>query len=318
MHVVDGRSDLVEAARGAVLAIGNFDGVHRGHKALIARVRELAGNGDGHDAPVDGRPAGVMVFEPHPREFFQPDVPHFRLTPLPEKLRLLRAEGIELSVVLNFDAALAAMSADDFIAEILVQRLGVSHVVIGYDFCFGHKRQGTAQTMRAAGERLGFGVSVIAQQGDGGGNVYSSSQVRALLRAGEVDAARLALGHTWRVSGSVTHGAKLGTEFGFPTANLALPDGFDLKHGVYAVQVFIGQSRYDGAAYFGSRPSVDGGPARLEVFIFDFQGDLYEKDIAIEFVAFVREDTRFENFEALKAQMARDCERARQLLALAE
>lgn len=315
MHVVDGRSDLVEAARGAVLAIGNFDGVHRGHKALIANVRALAGK-DGSEARA--RPAGVMVFEPHPREFFQPDVPHFRLTPLPEKLRLLRAEGIDLCVVLNFDAALAAMSAENFIAEILVRRLGVSHVVIGYDFCFGHKRQGSAETMRAAGKRFGFGVSVIDQQGDENNDAFSSSQIRTFLRAGDVDAARLALGHTWRVSGSVTHGAKLGTEFGFPTANLALPDGFDLRHGVYAVQVVIGQSRYQGAAYFGSRPSVDGGPARLEVFIFDFQGDLYEKDIAIEFVAFVREDSRFESFEALKAQMARDCERARKILSLAE
>ncbi len=312
MLVVDGRSDVVDAARGAVLAIGNFDGVHRGHKALIANVRELAGN-NGSEGGV--RPAGVMVFEPHPREFFQPDVPHFRLTPLSEKLRILRAEGIGVAVVLNFDGALASMSADDFVSEVLVKRLGVSHVVIGYDFCFGHKRQGTAVTMRAGGERWGFGVSVVAQQGDQDGRVFSSSQVRDMLRAGDVEGARMALGHGWRVSGPVTHGAKLGTSFGFPTANIALPAGFDLRHGVYAVKVAIGQKRFDGAAYFGSRPSVDGGPARLEVFIFEFEGDLYEKEIAVEFVGFVREDERFDTFEELKAQMARDCDRASDILA---
>ena len=314
MLVVDGRSDVVEAARGAVLAIGNFDGVHRGHKALIAGVRELAGKADRQGGV---RSAGVMVFEPHPREFFQPEVPHFRLTPLPEKLRLLRAEGIGLTVVLNFDGALAAMTADAFISEILVGRLAVSHVVIGYDFCFGHKRQGTPETMRAAGERWGFGVSVVQQQADKDGGVFSSSQVRAMLRAGDVEGARVALGHDWRVSGPVTHGAKLGTSFGFPTANIALPAGFDLRHGVYAVKVAIGPDRYDGAAYFGSRPSVDGGPARLEVFIFDFEGDLYEKEIATEFVGFIRADDRFENYDALKAQMARDCDRARDILAAA-
>jgi riboflavin kinase/FMN adenylyltransferase len=305
MHVLYGYDHVPAAARGATLAIGNFDGVHRGHQALLARAQAQAKTLRG--------PAGVIVFEPHPRELFQPDRPHFRLTPLPEKLRLLEASGLDLTVVLDFDHRLASLSADDFIERILVAGLGVRHVVIGYDFHFGKGRTGTPETMQKAGREMGFGVSIIEQVG--GGEIFSSSAIRAELAQGDVRGAAEMLGHWWRVTGTVTGGAKRGTGLGYPTANILLASGTTLAHGIYAVRVDVAGATHDGAAYLGTRPTFDDGKPVLEIFLFGFDGDLYGREIGVTFIDFIRPDQRFETVDALKAQMDRDCRRAQEILA---
>jgi riboflavin kinase / FMN adenylyltransferase len=308
MIVLQGTDHVPPDARWAALAIGNFDGVHRGHQALLQAAQNAA-------AAAGGK-AGVIVFEPNPREFFQPDKPHFRLTPLPLKLELLRSFGIDLAVVLRFDAALAQLSADTFIEQMLVRDLGVAHVVVGYDFRFGKARAGDPELLRRAGKAHGFGVTVVAQVA-GGGEVYSSSAVRAELAQGDVQGAAEMLGHWWRVQGTVVGGAKRGTGLGFPTANIALTPGTALAHGIYAVRVLLEGKTHDAAAYLGTRPTFDDGSPLLEVFLLDFDGDLYGREIAVDFIGHIRGDRRFDTIESLTVQMELDCERARELLAAA-
>jgi riboflavin kinase / FMN adenylyltransferase len=309
--VVDGaslrRGDSSGAAGviGCALAIGNFDGVHRGHQALLAAVKA--------DAARRSAPAGVMIFDPHPREFFQPQVPHFRLTTRAQKLRLFQRFGLDLAVVLPFDAALAALSPDAFIDEILVEALAVKHVIIGYDFNFGRGRAGTPETMRAAGLRHGFAVTVVEPVGHGE-TAFSSSAIRARLTRGDVSGAAADLGHRWRIDGQVVGGAKRGTGLGFPTANITVAPGCGLAHGIYAARVHVDGTCHGAAAYWGSRPQFDNGLAVLEVFLLDFDGDLYGRDLSVEFVAFLRPDGKFEGLEALKRQMQVDCDAARKCL----
>ena len=306
MQVFHGYDSVPPGARGAVLAIGNFDGVHRGHRALLETAMA--------EAKRLGCIAGVIVFEPHPREFFQPDTPHFRLTPLPRKLTLLEGLGLDLAVVLRFDASLAGLAAQEFIARVLVEGLGVSHVVIGYDFHFGKGRAGNPETMQQAGSAHGFGVTVVQQVGEAG-EVFSSSAIRAALAQGDVARAARALGHWWRVAGTVIGGAKRGTGMGFPTANLKLPRGTALGHGIYAARVLVGGASHAGAAYLGTRPTFDNGHAVLEVFLLDFDGGLYGRDIEVEFIDFVRADAKFSSMEALMAQIGKDVARTRVILA---
>jgi riboflavin kinase/FMN adenylyltransferase len=308
MRIIYGSDDFPRDARGAVLAVGNFDGVHRGHRALLLAARE--------EGQRSGHPAGVILFEPHPREFFQPNHPHFRLTPLPRKLALLRELGLELTVVLRFDASLAGLTAEQFIERVLVSRLGAHHLVVGYDFRFGKGRSGDPESLRLAGRTSGFGVTVVGQVGEAG-EVFSSSAIRAELAQGDVEGAAHMLGYWWRVAGPVIGGAQRGTGLGFPTANVALERGVTLGHGIYAVRVYVGDRRYDGAAYLGTRPMFDNGEPVLEVFLLDFEGDLYGREIEVEFIGFVRADARLPSLEALIAQMAQDCSRARAMLAVA-
>jgi riboflavin kinase/FMN adenylyltransferase len=306
MNVLYGYDHVPLNARGSVLAIGNFDGVHRGHQALLDRVVAQA-------AELRAVPA-VMIFEPHPREFFHPEEPHFRLTPLNEKLRLLERLGIKVAVVLPFNAQLAAMTAGEFIERVLVAGLGVRHVVIGYDFFFGNRRAGTPETMRLAGAELGFGVSVIAPVAEGG-EVFSSTSIRLKLAQGDVRGAARELGHWWRVCGEVVGGARRGTGLGFPTANVPLPPGTALAHGIYAARAFVGGAWHEAAAYLGTRPTFDNGKPVLEVFLFDFDGELYGRTMDVEFIDFIRPDRRFETSEALQRQMREDCDKSRAILA---
>jgi len=306
MLVVHGYRDVPPEARGAALAIGNFDGVHRGHQALLRAAadveREL------------GAAAGALIFEPHPRAFFHPEEPHFRLTPLPQKLSLFEAAGLDLAVVLPFDAELAALTAEEFIARIIVGALAARHVVIGHDFYFGRNRGGTPDTMRAAGARDGFGVTVIPPVAEDG-EVFSSSSTRLHLAQGDVRGAARLLGRKWTVAGQVVGGAKRGTGLGFPTANIPLPKGTSLGHGIYAVRVRIGNEHHDGAAYLGTRPTYDNGMPVLEVFLFDFDSDLYGRTIEVEFIDFIRADRKFHSSEELVVQMQIDIARARDILA---
>jgi riboflavin kinase/FMN adenylyltransferase len=306
MIVLHGIENVPLEVRGAALAIGNFDGVHRGHQALLRAAKDAAAK--------TGAKAGVILFEPHPREVFQPDKPHFRLTPLPRKLELLEATGLDLAVVLRFDAALAGLSAEAFIDLVLVQALGVGHVVVGYDFRFGKGRAGDPETLSRAGAAHGFGTTVVAQVAEAG-EVFSSSAIRAELAQGDVQGAAEMLGHWWRVTGKVVSGANRGTGLGFPTANIALAPGTALAHGIYAVRVRFDGKIHPAAAYLGTRPTFDDGAPVLEVFLLDFDDDLYGREIAVDFIAHIRDDRRFDSAEALAAQMQADCDRARQVLA---
>jgi riboflavin kinase/FMN adenylyltransferase len=301
MRILNSYKDVPPDLKGPAVAIGNFDGVHRGHQALLICARE--------EARAGGAPAGVIVFEPHPREFFRPGEPHFRLTPLERKIELFERLGLDVAIVLTFDAALAGFSASRFIHEVLLAGLGIRHAVIGYDFFFGKDRGGNPETMRSAGCELGFGVTVIAPVAEAG-EVFSSRGIRARLAAGDVKGAAVALGHWWRVAGMVTGGAKRGTALGFPTANLTLPQGTALAHGIYAVRVVVGGDRFAAAAYLGTRPTFDDGAAVLEVLLCVFHGDLYGRVIEVEFLDFVRSDQRFRTIDALRAQIVKDCERA--------
>ena len=306
MLVVHGYKNVPAQARSAVLAIGNFDGVHRGHQALLRAASAI-----GREL---GAPAGALIFEPHPREFFHPEEPHFHLTPLPQKLAIFDRLGLDIAVVLPFDAQLAALSADEFVDRVIVDGLGARHVVIGHDFFFGRNRGGTPETMQAAASRAGFGLTVIPPVAEDG-EVFSSSAIRLRLAQGDVRGAARLLGREWRVAGTVVGGAKRGTGLGFPTANIPLPRGTALGHGIYAVRVHIDGEVHDGAAYLGTRPTYDNGMPVLEVFLLDFDGDLYGRDIEVEFVDFIRADRKFDTSEALIAQMQADCARARDILA---
>lgn len=298
MQVLHDFTNCPDELRGASLAIGNFDGVHHGHQAVLNAARE------------NGSPAGVMTFEPHPRSFFQPDKTLFRLTPEPLKLRLFEAFGLDMAVVLKFDVALASRPAADFVCHILVENLAVSHVITGNDFHFGKGRDGNPDVLRALGKIHGFGVTVVGPQA-GEEGVFSSTGVREHLRQGNPRGAAQSLGYWWRLAGEVIGGDKRGAGLGFPTANIAVPDGFALKHGIYAVRVHTSQGRFDGASYLGTRPSFDDGVAVLETFLFDFDGDLYGQEISIDVIDFLRDDKTFESAEALSAQMHIDCEKAR-------
>ena len=292
--------------RGAVVAIGNFDGVHRGHRAVIAAALQRA--------RALGRPAAALTFEPHPRSVFRPDEPLFRLTDERAKLRLLAATGLDGAIVLRFDAALAQLSAADFVARVLVQQLAVSGVAIGFDFHFGAERTGSPGYLAAQGAKLGFAVDIVPRFEDAGRPVRSGP-IRAALAAGEVGEAAELLGYPWFVSGEVVHGDKRGRELGFPTANMRLDPGCRLEHGIYAVRVGVGDRRYDGVASFGRRPMFDQGTVLLEAFLFDFDGDLYGQTIDVAFIDWIRPELNFPSVEELVGRMDEDARLARAALA---
>jgi riboflavin kinase/FMN adenylyltransferase len=298
----------LERLRGAVVAIGNFDGVHRGHRAVIGAALKRA--------KALGKPAAALTLEPHPRSYFRPDVPLFRLSDERQKLRLLAATGLDGAVVLTFDATLANTPAAEFVAQILVRRLAVSGVAIGFDFHFGKDRSGSPEFLKGEGERHGFPVDIAPPLEDEGRPV-SSGTIRTALAAGRVVEAAELLGHPWFASGTVVHGDKRGREFGFPTANIALDPSCGLKHGIYAVRAGFDGQRVGGVASFGRRPMFDNGPPLLEVFLFDFAADLYGKQLDVAFISWIRHEEKFESIETLVAQMDVDAARARDALAQA-
>ena len=297
-----------DGLRGAVVAIGNFDGVHRGHRAVIGVAQDLARR--------LGRPAAVLSFEPHPRAFFNPGEPLFRLTDEAVKLRLLASAGLDGAIVLTFDAALAGLSAESFVERILVERFAVSGAVIGFNFHFGMNRAGSPEFLKAQGKKYGFAVEVVPRFEDQGRPV-SSGPIRDALAAGRLDQAAEFLGYPWFVSGEVIHGDKRGRELGFPTANLKLDAACGLRHGIYAVRVAADERRYSGVASFGRRPMFDTGAVLLEVFLFDFAGDLYGQNIDVAFIEWIREERMFDSAGALIQQMQDDSRIAREVLARA-
>ena len=293
------------ALYGAVVAIGNFDGVHRGHRTVIDAARARAAG--------LGRKAAALTFSPHPRRFFQPAVPLFNLSRERDRLRLLAATGLDGAIVLPFDAQLAATSAQDFIEKILVGRFGIAGAAIGFDFHFGHKRAGSPDYLAEQGKRLGFAVDIVPPLEDEGRPVSSGAVRKALAEGKVVEAAEL-LGAPWFVSGEVIHGAKRGRELGFPTANIRLDPACGLKHGIYAVRMAVGGKRHDGVASFGIRPMFDGGAPLLEVFLFDFSGDLYGQNADVAIIGWIRPELTFSTLDGLKAAMTADMAQARDVL----
>ena len=306
-HIVGGGADdiVIGPLHGTVVAIGNFDGVHRGHRSVIGAALKRA--------KALGRPAAALTFAPHPRLFLRPQDTLFQLSSPRDKLRLLAASGLDGAIVMNFDARLAATSAEDFIERILVSRFGIGGAAIGFDFHFGHKRTGSPAYLAEQGARLGFAVDIVPPLEDEGRPV-SSGAVRTALSQGKVVEATELLGAPWFVSGEVIHGAKRGRDLGFPTANIKLDPSCGLKHGIYAVRVGIGGKRYDGVANFGTRPMFDDGAPLLEVFLFDFDGDLYGRSLDVAFIGWIRHEQKFESVEALKRQIAADAAQARGVL----
>lgn len=298
-----------DVPRGAVVALGNFDGVHLGHRTVIAAAQKMA--------KTAGQKAFALSFEPHPRSFFTPAAAHFRLTNEQAKLRLLAGTGLDGAVVLDFNAARAATNAQDFINQELVQRLGVSGISVGDDFHFGKGRSGSPATLAEQGERLGIRVHIQSHV-DLSGLPISSSAIRAALAEGRIRDATAMLGGPWFVSGTVIHGEKRGRELGYPTANIRLDPHVDLKHGIYAVRVGLGggsdPQRFDGVASYGRRPTFDNGPPLLEVFLFDFNADLYGQTLDVAFIEYLRDELKFNDIPALIRQMDDDSLRARAVL----
>ena len=296
---------------GAVVAIGNFDGVHRGHQAVIGRARALAAE--------LGRPTAVLTFEPHPADYFAGAPTIFRLTPPAAKaLALSRLGTVDGMVVRSFDAGFASLDAEDFVADVLVRRLGIAAAVVGYDFHFGRGRAGTPAFLVESGLRHGFTVAVIDKiVADAQGDLaaVSSTAIRRALETGDVARAATLLGRHHFVLGPVVHGEKLGRTLGFPTANLRLDPAAKLAHGIYAVKVRTAAGEHGGVASYGRRPTFDNGAPLLESFLFDFSGDLYGQDIEVDFVAWIRGEEKFDSAEALVVRMNVDAAEARAMLA---
>jgi len=304
-------SNLPASARGAVVAIGNFDGVHRGHQQVIGEIA--------HRAAALKTSTAVLTFRPHPRRFFQPEAPPFQLTPFRLKARLIEALGVDNLFLLTFNLALSQIDAEDFVRQFLVRDLAVAHVVVGDNFHFGHKRRGDGNLLATMGRELGFGVSVLERITGPNREVFSSTAIRNYLTAGNPTRAALLLGRYWEIEGRVQIGAKLGRTLGFPTANIALSDILEPARGVYAVRAGIDRGESiewkAGVASLGVRPTVDGSGVLLEVHLFDFDGDLYGRHMRVALVDYLRPEWHFESLEAMRTQMLEDARRARVILA---
>jgi riboflavin kinase/FMN adenylyltransferase len=306
--VIRDSTPTAQIPRGTVVAMGNFDGVHLGHRAVINAAIDMA--------RVRGTQAMAVTFEPHPRSFFSPNTPQFRLSDEVAKLRLLAGTGLSGAVVMTFDKGRAGTPAQDFIHHDLIERLGISGIAVGYDFHFGKGRVGSPSLLVAEGPRLGIEVDVQPHI-DIDERPVSSSAIRMALAEGQIAEATTMLDGPWFVTGEVVHGKKLGRDLGYPTANIRLPASCGLKHGIYAVRVGRGVERFDGVASFGRRPTFDNGAPLLEVFLFDFKGDLYGVTLDVAFIAFIRDELKFEGIEPLIRQMGEDSAHARAALAAA-
>lgn len=296
---------------GAVYAIGNFDGLHLGHRAVIERAVAMARE--------RAAPSAILTFEPHPADFFAARPVAFRLTPARDKAEICALLGLDGIVFIRFDASLAAMSADQFVEKVLVARLGVAAVVVGWDFHFGKGRSGSPATLAEAGLRHRFAVEIVAKVESGAGEaaqVVSSSVIRKALEQGDVVAAARGLGRNYSVNGEVIYGQSLGRTLGVPTANIALESTNRLAHGIYAVVARVEGRAFPAVASFGTRPTIDDGPPLLEVHLLDFDGSLYGREMGVEFVERIRDERKFDSIASLAAEMERDKERARAIFAV--
>jgi riboflavin kinase/FMN adenylyltransferase len=299
---------LGPALRGACVAIGAFDGVHRGHQAVITAAREAPGR--------HGGPLGVVSFGPHPPRWVQRDAAPFRLMTPAQMARALEPLGVDILYLLPFDAEMAAMTDQDFAERVLSAGLGIRHAAVGFDFTFGKGRTGSPEALRRYGEQLGFTVSVVDRLDDSDGLKLSSSAVREALKAGDMARAAAILGRPFAIEGDVVHGDKRGRTIGVPTANVALGDYMRPAYGVYATRTRLADGRiFQGVANLGVRPMFRLDQPLLETWLFDFSGDLYGQTVETELVAFLRGEMAFDTLDALKAQIDRDANAARAALA---
>ncbi len=308
MRIIRYHSTVPAEARGAAVAVGNFDGIHRGHQAVFDVARRIARE--------QSVPFAIFTFEPHPRSVIQPDVAPFRLTPLRIKVRVLDSLDVDIVYLARFDWTMAGKLWSDFVGEILVESLGVRHVVVGYDFRFGKGRAGTPEQLGRMAKEKGFEFTCVGAVGDG--VEFSSTRIRDALRAGDVREAAHVLGRWWEVEDRVARGAARGRELGYRTANLDLGPVLVPARGIYAVWAGLagpsGIVWRAGAASFGNRPTFDGTRDLLEVHIFDFDEDLYGRRLCVRFVEYLRPELRFDEVASLEAQIAEDCARAREVL----
>ncbi len=304
MDVFETIEDIPENATGAVIAIGNFDGVHRGHQALLKTAQDKA--------LTLGKPFGVLTFEPHPRALFRPDDPPFRLTPQPLKAERLTQEGVDFLYALPFSWEFASQSADGFIQSVMTDALKPAHIVIGEDFRFGQLRKGNADTLRTAG----LDVTAIEKISYDDEQIVSSSRIRAALRKGEIEEANALLGWKWEMRGTVIHGDKRGREIGYPTANIPLKETLHPAYGVYAtwVQVEGEDTWHKAATNIGIRPMFEIQTGQIEAHILDFDGDLYDKTLRVRPIKRLRGEAKFDSLNALTAQIETDCKEVRKIL----
>jgi len=312
MRIFRHYTDLPEDARGSVVAIGNFDGIHKGHQVVI--------NEAGSIARATGKPWAVMSFEPHPDALFKPDCEPFRLSTMRTKAHMIEQLGSDELLVQHFDFAFAGLTAQAFVEEVLVKGLGATHVVAGYDFQFGQKRQGDCETLLYMGRDQGFGFTAVPKVVDEQGVVYSSTRVRDDLRAGDPRAAAQVLGRAFEVEGRVEHGDQRGRQLGFPTANLHLGDFLRPALGVYAIRAGLDEGSQthwvDGVCNIGKRPTFDkGDDVVMEAHLFDFDADLYGKHLRVKLIERLRAEQKFDGLDAIKTQIAIDCEKAKEILA---
>ncbi|MGN6277102.1 MAG: bifunctional riboflavin kinase/FAD synthetase [Sphingomonas sp.] len=306
MERLDGGSAVPAHLRGGIVALGNFDGFHLGHQAVVGRAVARA--------RAEGRPALVATFDPHPVRFFKPDVPPFRLTTLDQRERLFGAAGADAMIVFHFDAALAALTAEQFVTEWLLGLIGAGGVVTGDDFTFGKGRGGNVEVLAELGDEHGFSVDTVSAVADHG-EVVSSSRIRDLLQVGDPRGAAELLTRPFAIQGVVEHGDKRGRTIGYPTANLSLGSYLRPRYGIYAVRGRLPDGRVlDGAASLGIRPTFEPPKELLEPYFFDFSGDLYGQTIEVELIEFLRPEAKFDTLDALTTQMEADCAQARAIL----
>lgn len=309
MQILRHHRDCPPNQRGAVVALGNFDGVHRGHQAVIGQASRLASE---REAPL-----GVLTFEPHPHEFFQPAADTFRLTPFRNKSHHLEALGVDLLVCLSFDKSLSSLTGQEFIDEVLVEGLGLSAIIVGYDFRFGKGRDGDVELLKADTR---FETIVVEPESSADGTIYSSTKIRDFLKTGQPGQAAALLGRPFEIEGEIMRGDQRGRTIGFPTANIVLGDYIRPAYGVYAVRAGVETGRpgeamwVDGVANLGKRPTVDGLRELFEVHLFDFERDLYGTHLRVALIEFLRPEKKFESFDALKAQIQQDSRKARLIL----
>jgi riboflavin kinase / FMN adenylyltransferase len=307
MQRLDGGSTVPDAFRGGIVALGNFDGFHLGHQAVVGRAVGRA--------RAEGRPALVATFDPHPVRFFKPDVPPFRLTTLNQRERLFGAAGADAMLVFHFGAELAQVTAPDFVADYLVGRIGAAGVVTGDDFTFGKGRGGTIDVLKLLGQANRLSVDAVAPVSDEDGPI-SSSRVRDALQDGDCETAERLLTRPFAIEGVVEHGDRMGHKLGYPTANIALGPYLRPRYGVYAARGRLEDGRLlDGVANLGTRPMFDPPKELLEPHFFDFDEEIYDETVEVSLIAYLRDERSFENLDALKAQIARDCDAAKERLA---
>ncbi|MDB2415235.1 bifunctional riboflavin kinase/FAD synthetase [Rickettsiales bacterium] len=305
MEIIFDYQNIPEKAKKSVAALGNFDGFHKGHKTIIDNCHNIA--------RAKNTPTSIITFEPHPVSLFKPDSEPFRITTFEQKAALIEKCGVDYLFCMKFDKGFSNISADDFIEKILIGDLDVSHVVIGYDFIFGHNRQGNAEFLKERLDAHNIGFSQLEAIGSSD-ITYSSSKVREYIKVGDLSKVRQILGHNFKISGKIIKGDQRGRQIGFPTANIELGSYVRPARGVYAIKVEIEGNLHIGVANFGIRPSFDGNKELLEVHIFDFSEDIYGIDIEVELVDYIREEKRFENIESLISKIKEDCNRAKAIL----